>query len=111
MKLKLKELSEQVMVVTGPTSGIGLVTARMAAKHGARLVLAARTEGALRDLVNEIRASGGEAEYVVADVGRQEQVQKVAEVAIEKFGGFDTWVNNAAVSIYGKFAEVSIEDH
>jgi short-subunit dehydrogenase len=111
MKPELKKLSEQTIVITGPTSGIGLVTARMAAKRGARLVLAARTGGALRDLTEEIRSQGGQAEYVVADVSDRRQVQDIANVAIEKFGGFDTWVNNAAVSIYGKFEDVSLEDH
>lgn len=110
MKPELKKLSEQTIVITGPTSGIGLVTARMAAKHGARLVLAARTAGALRELTEEIRSNGGEAEYAVADVSDRQQVKDIARVAIEKFGGFDTWVNNAAISIYGKFEEVSLED-
>jgi short-subunit dehydrogenase len=111
MKPNLKKLSEQVIVITGPTSGIGLVTARMAAKSGARIVLAARTQGALRELAEEIRAGGGEAEYIVADVGDPQQVKDIADLAIRKFGGFDTWVNNAGVSIYGKIEEVSIEDH
>lgn len=110
MKPNLKKLSEQVVVITGPTSGIGLVTARMAAKRGSRLVLAARTQAALRELTEEIRAAGGEAEYVVTDVGDPEQVKDVADLAIRKFGGFDTWINNAAVSIYGKIEEVAVED-
>ena len=97
MKPNLKKLSEQVIVITGPTSGIGLVTARMAAKRGARVVLAARTQGALRELAEEIRAGGGEAEYVVADVGDRQQVKDITDLAIRKFGGFDTWVNNAGV--------------
>jgi NAD(P)-dependent dehydrogenase (short-subunit alcohol dehydrogenase family) len=111
MKPYLKKLSEQVIVITGPTSGIGLVTARMAAKRGARVVLAARTQGALRELTEEIRAGGGEAEYIVADVGDPQQVKDIADLAIRRFGGFDTWVNNAGVSIYGKLEEVSDEDH
>ena len=110
MKLKLKPLAEQTIVITGATSGIGLVTARMAANKGARLVLAARGEDALRELRDELRLAGGEAEFVVTDVGDPDQVRHLAEVAIEKFGGFDTWVNNAGVSIYGTFREVAIED-
>jgi len=111
MKPELKKLSQQTIVITGPTSGIGLVTARMAAKRGARVVLAARTGGALRELAEEIRAQGGHAQYAVADVSDRQQVQDIANLAIEKFGGFDTWVNNAAISIYGKFEDVSLEDH
>jgi short-subunit dehydrogenase len=111
MKPELKKLSEQTIVITGPTSGIGLVTARLAASRGARLVLAARTSGALRELTNEIREHGGQAEYAVADVSDRQQVEDIAHVAIERFGGFDTWVNNAAISIYGKLDDVSLEDH
>jgi NAD(P)-dependent dehydrogenase (short-subunit alcohol dehydrogenase family) len=111
MTVQLKKLCDQVLVITGASSGIGLVTARMAARRGARLVLAARNEDALKHLTEEINSSGGEAIYVVADVGREEDVNKIADSALHHFGGFDTWVNNAGVSIYGKIMEVSDEDH
>lgn len=111
MKVRLKKLNEQVVVITGASSGIGLVTARMAAGRGARLVLAARSEEALRGLVDEIKAQGAEAIYVVADVGQEQDVRRIAQIAIERFGGFDTWVNNAGVSIYGRVLDVSMEDH
>ncbi len=110
MSVQLKKLNEQVLVLTGASSGIGLVTARMAAERGARLVLAARSEEALRQLTDEITAAGGEAIYVVADVGREQDVRRIAEEAIRRFGGFDTWINNAGVSIYGRLLEISLED-
>lgn len=110
MGVQLKKLNEQVMVITGASSGIGLVTARMAAKAGARLVLAARSEEALRQLTDEIKEAGGEAIFVVADVGREEDVRRVADDALHRFGGFNTWVNNAGVSIYGKLSEIPVED-
>jgi short-subunit dehydrogenase len=110
MNVQLKKLNEQVLVLTGASSGIGLVTARMAAERGARLVLSARSEEALRRLTDEITAAGGEAIYVVADVGNEQDVRRIAEEAIRRFGGFDTWVNNAGVSIYGRLLEVSLED-
>lgn len=108
---KLKKLNEQVMVITGASSGIGLTTARLAAQRGARLVLAARNETALRELTEEIQRDGGQAVYIVADVSRPEDVQRIAQRAQQEFGGFDTWVNNAGVSIYGRMLEVSDEDH
>lgn len=111
MNAQLKKLREQTIVITGASSGIGLVTARMAARQGARLVLAARSEDALRQLAGEIKAEGGEAVYVVADVGHEQDVRNIAAAAIEHFGGFDTWVNNAGVSIYGRVLDVSMEDH
>lgn len=110
MTPKLKKLHDQVMVITGASSGIGLVTARLAAQAGTRLVLAARSADALRRLCDEINDSGGQAIYVVADVARQEDVRRIAEAALDRFGGFDTWVNDAGVSIYGKLTEVPIED-
>lgn len=110
MGLQLKPLDVQVMVITGATSGIGLVTARMAAKRRARLVLAARSEAALQMLVEEIRNADGEAVAVVADVGNEADVNRIATTARERFGGFDTWVNNAGVSIYGNLTDVPLED-
>ncbi|WP_426059055.1 SDR family oxidoreductase [Hymenobacter sp. B1770] len=110
MKPTLKKLQDQVMVITGASSGIGLVTARLAAKKGTRLVLAARTEDALRRLADEINQAGGQAIYVVADVSQQDDVRRISQAAIERFGGFDTWVNDAGVSIYGKVEEMPIED-
>jgi short-subunit dehydrogenase len=111
MSVKLKKLNNQTIVVTGATSGIGLVTVRLAAERGAKLLLLARTEEALIKLADELRADGSDAEYVVTDVGDPQQVRHAAEVALERFGGFDTWVNNAGVSIYGKIEDVSLEDH
>ncbi|MDQ3816694.1 MAG: SDR family oxidoreductase [Acidobacteriota bacterium] len=111
MSVQLKRLEEQVMVITGASSGIGLVTARMAARRGAKLVLAARSEEALRKLADAIKAEGGDAVYVVADVGFEDDVRRVSDAALRSFGGFDTWVNNAGVSIYGRVLEVSMEDH
>lgn len=109
-KIKLKKLKDQVIVITGASSGIGLVTARMAAAKGAKVVAAARNEEALKQLVEELTEQGHEAVWVKADVGREEDVQRIAETAISEFGTFDTWVNNAGVSIFGKAMEVSIDD-
>ena len=110
MAVKLKPISEQVIVITGASSGIGLTTARMAAKAGAKVVLAARSENALKQLADEINSSGGRAIYVVADVGRESDVANIAQQATQAFGGFDTWVNDAGVSLYGKVEQVPVED-
>ncbi|UUI84339.1 SDR family oxidoreductase [Bacillus halotolerans] len=109
-KLKLKKVKDQVIVITGATSGIGLVTARMAAEKGAKVVAAARNEDALQELVDEVKKKGHEAIYVKADVGKEEDVNRIAETAISTFGRFDTWVNNAAVSVFGHAMDVTTED-
>jgi NAD(P)-dependent dehydrogenase (short-subunit alcohol dehydrogenase family) len=74
------------------------------------VVLAARSADALERAAGAIRARGGEAATVVADVADERDVRRIAEAALERFGGLDTWVNNAGVSVYGAIAEVPLED-
>lgn len=108
--MRLKPVSKQVVVITGASSGIGLVTARQAAERGARVVLAARNEEALDILSREIRDSGGEAVAAPADVGSEDDVEAIAQTAIETFGEIDTWVNNAGVGMYGQMLDMPIAD-
>lgn len=111
MAIRLKQLGSQVMVITGATSGIGLCTARMAAGKGARLVLAARDSAALDQLVDELRARGCEALAVPTDVGKRDEVAALGRAAVQRFGRIDSWINNAGISIFGRNAEVPLEDH
>jgi short-subunit dehydrogenase len=107
---KPKRLRDQVIVITGASSGIGLATARMAARRGARVVLTSRNERDLQVATEDINIRGGRATYVVADVAAADELDRVAEAAVREFGGFDTWVNNAGISIYGKLTDVPMED-
>jgi len=111
MSLTLKPLDQQVIVITGASSGIGLVTARLAATHGAKLVLVARDETSLGEIVAEIQQAGGEAYAVAADVGDPEAVQRVARHAVARFGRVDTWVNNAGAAIYAKLLDTPFDEH
>lgn len=110
MAVSLKPLNRQTIVITGASSGIGLATAKSAAKQGARVVLAARSEASLQGAVEEIREAGGEATFVVADVGKVEDVEAIAAEAQRAFGGFDTWINDAGVDIWGRLEDVPDED-
>jgi short-subunit dehydrogenase len=110
-KFKLKPIDQQVILITGASSGIGLTTARQAAQRGAKLVLVARSEKALRQLEEELNNSGHEALAVVCDVGKEEDMRHVVDAAIARFGGFDTWVNDAGVAVYGKLLQIPMEDH
>ena len=105
-----KKLRDQTIVITGASSGIGLATARMAAERGANVVLTSRNGEELRRATDQITSRAGRATYVVADVKDPAALDRVADAAIREFGGFDTWVNNAGVSIYGKLTEVPLED-
>ena len=111
MTVRLKPVEQQVVVITGASSGIGLATARMFAERGARgLVLVARNEQTLRDVASELSSRGTRAVAVPADTGRREDLERVARTAVETFGGFDTWVNGAAVTLYGRLEDMPIED-
>src|SRR5687768_7142525 len=110
-KFRLKPINEQVIVITGASSGIGLTTAREAGRRGAKLVLVARSEQALRQLEEELNQAGHEALAVVCDVGNDEDVKRVVEAAVTRFGGFETWINDAGVAVYGNLTDIPPEDH
>ena len=110
MKLRLKPLSDQVIVITGASSGIGLATAEMAADAGARVILSSPNEEDLLNAVNRIRQNGGRTFHVVADVADPEAVEAIAALAIEQFGALDAWVNTAGVGMHGKLTETPLRD-
>lgn len=110
MKIKLKKLSDQVIVITGASSGIGLATARMAAKQGARVVVAARGDEPIQQLAEELTSAGGQAVGIATDVSRQQDVRNLAHAAVQRFGRIDTWVNNAGASVYGQILDVPVDE-
>src|SRR5689334_7106972 len=95
-----RPLSDQVVVITGASSGIGRAAAIEFAKNGASLVLAARNDIALQDVVYQVMRHGGMAHAVITDVAEWRDVQNLADEAISRFGRIDTWVNDASVAEY-----------
>ncbi|HEY9505620.1 MAG TPA: SDR family NAD(P)-dependent oxidoreductase, partial [Gemmatimonadales bacterium] len=110
MGQQLKPLNEQVVVITGASSGIGLATAKLAAQRGAQVVLVSRDEEDLAQAVREIQAEGGRAVHFVADVADQAAMERLARDVVVQFGRIDTWVNNAGVTVYGLIEEVPTKD-
>lgn len=110
MAVHLKPLGKQTILITGASSGIGLVTARMAAARGAAVMLVARDEESLREAADSIRAAGGRAAFHVADVADAAALEAAADAAEREVGPLDSWVNDAGVSTIGTLAETPIED-
>ncbi|MDP1027384.1 SDR family oxidoreductase [Sphingomonas sp. KR1UV-12] len=109
--VKLKPLRDQAIVITGASSGIGLVTARTAARAGASVLMVARSEDVLRELVAELQAEGCRVEAKAADVGDPDGVKAAAAYAEQVFGRIDTWVNDAGVAIYARLSDTPLDEH
>lgn len=90
-------VQNKVVIITGASSGIGAATARLLARNGAKVVLAARREQQLQLLQQEITQSGGQAVYQVTDVRQPEQLQTLVELAQKQFQGVDVIFNNAGI--------------
>jgi short-subunit dehydrogenase len=108
--MRLKKVSEQVIVVTGASSGIGRATALLAARRGAAVVLTARSTEELAEVVAEIHRAKGRAVFHAADVTVPAQLEEVVALARREYGRIDTWVNVAGISAYGRIEELELED-
>ncbi|WNG32643.1 SDR family oxidoreductase [Archangium violaceum] len=92
-------LAHKVALITGAGRGIGAAAARLFAREGASVVLASRTESELRAVVDDIRAAGGTADYVVADFGNAASIQRAVQAVVERHGRLDIAFNNAGIAI------------
>jgi NAD(P)-dependent dehydrogenase (short-subunit alcohol dehydrogenase family) len=97
-----KPVSEQVVVVAGGSYGLGRAIVREASARGARVVLGARDPDALHNAVREVETAGSQALAVETDVADRAQVQELVGRAVERFGGIDTYVANAMVTVYAE---------
>ncbi len=108
--MKLKPVEDQVVALMGASSGIGREAAFRFARRGAKVVVSARSEAGLSSLVDGIRAEGGEAAAVAADVTKFEEVEAVAGRAFDRYGRLDTWVHLAAVSLFAPIDQTTPDE-
>ena len=106
-----QRLDGKVVVITGASSGFGQGATLKFAGLGASVVLAARRDALLEDIAREVETAGGKALVVHTDVSRREEVEHLAQAAINQFGRIDVWVNNAGGAALGLFEEVPLGDH
>ncbi len=99
-----------VVIITGASSGIGRETALEFARHRARVVLAARREDRLQQLATEIAALGAESLVVPTDVSRTEDLDRLVQAALDRFGRIDVLVNNAGFGFSGTIEETTEAD-
>jgi short-subunit dehydrogenase len=103
-----ESLANKTVVVTGASSGLGRGMALELARRQANVVIAARNTSALEQLARE--AHGGNVHVVTTDVGRPEEMERLAREAITRFGHIDVWINNAGAGALGRFEEIPLVD-
>ena len=106
----MSESESKVVIITGASSGVGAATARRLAASGAKLMLAARREDRLKDLVAAIEKTGGTVAYRVTDVADRAQVQALAEATLETYGRIDVLVNNAALMPASPLDQIKVDE-
>jgi short-subunit dehydrogenase len=104
-----RRLASTRILITGASQGIGRALAVEAARRGARVLAAARSEELLRELAADVRTAGGTLETVVADVTEPADRRRMIEAAVQYFGGLDVLVNNAGIGATGHFAEAGAD--
>lgn len=101
---------DQVVIVTGASSGIGRVTARAFAERGAIVVAVARREGLLQELITECRTSSPRSHFIAGDLGERAFAERVVDETAERFGRIDVLINNAAITKHKQIYHVCAEE-
>jgi NADP-dependent 3-hydroxy acid dehydrogenase YdfG len=109
--LLIKRFADQVVFLTGASSGIGEALAKVFADEGAKLVLLARRDDRLQLLAKALETGGKETLVQKCDVTRDGDLEKAAEAARQRFGRIDVVVANAGFGIIGKLEKLSLEDY
>ena len=100
----------KVVVITGASSGLGEAAARLLAAEGATVVLGARRDGRLKSLADELNKSGGRALAVATDVIDRDQVKRLVDAAVQRFGRIDVIINNAGLMPQSLIEQLKIDE-
>ena len=103
------KLKNKVALISGATSGMGKGIAKLFAKEGAAVILSGRSAERGNQIVDEIRQDGGEAIFIAADISKVDDVQKLVQQAVKKYGKINILVPNAGILGIGSVTEVSLE--
>ncbi|KRN28689.1 short-chain dehydrogenase [Lactobacillus selangorensis] len=103
-------MTKKVIVITGASSGIGEATAKLLASQGDQVVLGARRESKLQQIVQEITANGGQAAYAITDVANLDSVKNLAQTALDTYGRIDVWMNNAGAMPTDELSKGQVSD-
>lgn len=106
----MNNIENKVVVITGASSGLGEATARLLAKKGAKVALGARRTEKLEAIVHDIRAEGGQAEFIGMDITKPQEVQALIEKALSAFGQIDVLVNNAGLMSIAPLSELKVDE-
>jgi short-subunit dehydrogenase len=104
-------IAGRIYVVVGASSGFGQGVALRLGRHRANVVLAARRTDLLEEVATQVRAAGGQALVVTTDIGKADQVEALADAAVQRFGRIDVWMNIAGVGAVGRFWDVPTADY
>lgn len=106
----MKPLDHQVAIVTGASRGIGRAIASALALAGARVVLVSRNERALGLIVDELSSKGVEAVCVRADVTNHDEIHRMVDSVVQRFGRIDIVVNNAGIGYFREFVDLPVDE-
>ena len=106
----MAKLEGKVAIVTGATSGMGRASAKLFAQEGAKVVVTGRNEERAKAVVDDIKAEGNEAIYVIADMSNLDDVKKIFDVTMEEYGTVDVLFNNAGMLSMSPLMDLSIEE-
>jgi NADP-dependent 3-hydroxy acid dehydrogenase YdfG len=108
--METSNIADKVVVITGASSGLGASTAKLLARHGAKVVLGARRKDRIDAVVHEISAAGGTAIGFAADVTKRADVEALIQGAVDRFGRVDVLVNNAGIMAIAPIQLLKVEE-